>query len=172
MIILIFRGDQFRTDFAHIGEIRSLLPKRTNVMALTATANVRTRKLILDSLEMRCCHILARNPNKLNIRYSVVVKPTDPINIFRPYIRELISGKSSERCLCFCRTYDDTSMIYEMVALELAHNNALFPVSTHPEVKLFGSKIRTCEKFDACTSKNLKMHHLQAFYRAVEKFTH
>ena len=29
---------------------------------------------------------------------------------------------------------------YETVALELARKNALFPVSTHPEVKLYGSK--------------------------------
>ena len=36
--IHFFRGKEFRTDFARIGEIRSLLPQNTNLMALTATA--------------------------------------------------------------------------------------------------------------------------------------
>lgn len=103
-LLFTLRGDQFRTDFARIGEIRSLLPKNTNVMALTATANVRTRKVIIESLEMKCCHVLFKNPNKLNIRYSVFQKPQDPINVFRPFISDIISGKSADRCLCFCRT--------------------------------------------------------------------
>ena len=62
-----YRGKQFRGDFARISEIRSLLPKHTNVMALTATANVGTRKVVIKSLEMRDYYILSRNPNQLNI---------------------------------------------------------------------------------------------------------
>lgn len=52
-----------------------------------------------------------------------------------------------------------------LYALELAGKNALFPANTHPDVKLYGNKmIRTCEKFDACTSKSVKT-------RIVESFT-
>ena len=29
-------GDEFRTAFAHIGELRSLIPSRVNILALTA----------------------------------------------------------------------------------------------------------------------------------------
>lgn len=52
--------------------------------------------------------------------------------------------------------YNDTCQIYELVVLELAQMKSLFPTSTHPEVELHGSKIRTCEKFDACTSESVK----------------
>lgn len=31
-------GDQFRNTFAHFGDLRSLIPRTFNVMALTATA--------------------------------------------------------------------------------------------------------------------------------------
>ena len=132
-------------------------------MALTATATIRTRKVIMKSLEMRCCHVLARNPNKINIRYAVQLKPSDPLSIFCPFISSLISCKMADRCICFCRSYDDTNKIYELVSLELVQNNALFPASTHPDVSLYGSKIRTCEKLDSCTSKNLKAKITESF---------
>ena len=133
-------------------------------MALTATANVSTREVVLSSLEMRACHILSRDPNQLNIFYAVLPKPPNPIAIFSPFISDLVSSRSCKKCLCFCRTYNDTCQIYEMVALELAQKKSLFPMSTHPEVELYGSKIRTCEKFDACTSESVKK-------RIVESFT-
>ena len=71
--------------------------------------------------------MLARNQNKLNIQYSVLMKPSDPLTIFRPFINDLVVSKTSEKCLCFCRTYNDASNLYELVALELAENNVLFP---------------------------------------------
>lgn len=111
LICIYCRGKEFRTDFAHIGEIRSLLPKNTNVMALTATANAKTCKVIIKSLEMRRCHVLAKNPNKLNIHYAVQLKPSDPIGIFSPFIKDIIDGRIGEKCLCFCRTYDDTTRV-------------------------------------------------------------
>ena len=58
---------------------------------------------------------------------------------------------------------DDTSQIYEIVSLELAQNNALFPPSTHPDVKLYNSKILTCERFDACTSESTKARIIASF---------
>lgn len=150
----------FRADFGDIGDIRSLLPKKTNVMALTATASIKTRKIVVESLEMRSCHIIAKNPNKLNIRYVVLPKPSDQMVVLRPFLQGLITGRVIEKCLCFCRTYDDTNAIYEMAALELARNDALFPGSVHPE---FGSRIRTCEKFDACSSPSLKARIIDSF---------
>ena len=38
-------GDKFRTAFAHIGEVRSLLLSGVSVMALTATATAMTYHL-------------------------------------------------------------------------------------------------------------------------------
>ena len=90
---ILLQGKQFRTDFASIGEIHSLLPKNTNVMALTATANVSTHEVVLSSLEMRACHILSKDPNQLNIFYAVhPKKPSNPIAIFSPFISDIVSG--------------------------------------------------------------------------------
>ena len=94
--------------------------------------------------------MLAMNPNKLNILYSVLMKPSDPLTIFRPFINDLKVSKTSENFFA-SRTYNDASNLYELVALEIAENNALFPANSHPDVVKYGTKIRTCEKFDTCT---------------------
>ena len=41
---IFHRGAQYRQEFSHIGEIRALMPPDTNIMALTATANLSTQK--------------------------------------------------------------------------------------------------------------------------------
>lgn len=112
-----FRGTGFRTDFAHISEIRSLLPKNTNVMALTATASITTREIVIRSLEMQSCYLLTKNPNQLNIKYSVRVKPSNPLVIVQQFLDDLKAGCMSGKCLIFCRYYNDTNMMYELIAL-------------------------------------------------------
>ena len=162
---MFVRGKEFRTDFASIGEIRSLLPKNTNVMALTATANVDTRKVVIHSLEMQSCYVLAKNPNQLNIRYSTFNKPANPLTIVEPFLNKITMDhqENGEKCLIFCRTYDDTNMMYEFIALELGKRGTLFLPDDHPEVRLYGSKLCTCEKFDACTSKSVKNRIMNSF---------
>ena len=61
------------------------------------------------------------------------------------------------RCYVFARH------IYENIALELAQRNVLYPTIDHQDFKLYGQKIRTCEKFDACTAKNLKSRIIDSF---------
>ena len=161
-----FRGKEFRTDFARIGEIRSLLPQNTNLMALTATANVETRKCVIKNLEMQSCYVLTKNPNMLNIRYGVSIKPSDPVSIVQPFIICMQSGLTTDdKYLIFCTTYNDTNMIYELIALELAKCGALFLPDNHPEVALYGRKLCRCEKFDACTlaSASVKNRILKSF---------
>ena len=119
-------GKQFRTDFAHMGEIRSLIPRKTNLMALTATANLATRKMIICSLEMHGCYIKAQNPNKRNIQYIVAEKPHDLMKMIRPivcHVRE--RGQEADRYIIFCWTYNDNSEIFELLVLELADSGLL-----------------------------------------------
>ena len=158
IFISFCRGKQFRTDFDRISEIRSLLPTNTNVMALTATANVDTRKTVIRSLEMQSCYVLAKDPNQLNIRFSTLIKPSNPLIIVQPLLQDLKAGhRSSGKCLIFCRTYDDTNVLYELIALELARHDALFVHDSN------GKNVCTCEKFDACTSQSVKKRIMDSF---------
>lgn len=63
-------GNEFRRDFARLGEIRSLLSSGINVMALTATATSSTRYVVMKTLDMRDCHVIFRSPNKLTFLWK------------------------------------------------------------------------------------------------------
>ena len=161
MIKLFFhynRGKTFRTDFSQISEIRSLLPKWTNIMALTATANLATRKMVIQSLEMNGCYIKARNPNKRNIRYTVAEKPVDVLTVVRPIVKHVIEkGQEADRSILFCRTYKDSGTLFELLILELESSGVLITKIEH------GQTLRICEKFTACSSPNTKRKIITSF---------
>ena len=98
LLILIFRGEQFRKDYSKLGELRSLLPK-ANFLALTATASPEDRKIISKALclnntseviascnRSNIFHVSIKAPNELHASFSWLVsdlktfKKTDPKN--------------------------------------------------------------------------------------------
>lgn len=64
----LFRGQSFRKEFSHLGEISSIIPLNVHVMALTATATLSTRHYIMDTLSMKTenTHIVYVPPVKDN----------------------------------------------------------------------------------------------------------
>ena len=70
-IFTVFRGDSFRKAYAHLGDIRSLLPSGVNVMALTATATSDTYKIVCQRLSLMDPVIIGCPPNQQNIMYEV-----------------------------------------------------------------------------------------------------
>ena len=73
----------FRKWFAHIQEIRSLLPSHTPVMALTVTAVKKTRDVILRTLGITKPIIITTSPNRTNISYAVkFLDKNSPIIIY------------------------------------------------------------------------------------------
>ena len=71
-------GDEFRIAFAHIGELRSLIPSTVSVMALTATATHDTYKAVVHRLSMKNVAVIALPPGQKNIIY--IVQPLLPLN--------------------------------------------------------------------------------------------
>ena len=98
-----YRGVNFRQEFSNIGEIRSLLPRRTNIMALTATANVTTQQKIIKSLEMKEVIRICKMPNVPNLFLSVVRKHKCEISqVVTPIVSEIAkNGISAEKHLVF-----------------------------------------------------------------------
>ena len=62
-------GDECRTEFAQVGELRS--PAGVNVMALTATTTTDTFTIISQRLSMFDPVVVALPPNRDNITYQV-----------------------------------------------------------------------------------------------------
>ena len=74
--VCVFRGDNFRQEFSNLGEIRRLIPPNINLLALTATATVTTRRKIHRILGMKDPVIIAMSPDKANMSYWVKERGT------------------------------------------------------------------------------------------------
>lgn len=68
---MFIRGDKFRMAYAHLGDMRSLLPSNVNVMALTATATKDMYKAVCQRLSLNNPILIGCLPNRCNIMYEV-----------------------------------------------------------------------------------------------------
>ena len=104
------RGDQFRTTFAQIGDLRSLIPTTVNILALTATATLETVDVVKCRLSMDKLTLMALPPHSNNMKYQVsskigVDKFTSSLS------RELASKRTSlPKIVVYVRTYSDCSV--------------------------------------------------------------
>ena len=97
-------------EFSRIGEVRFLIPKTVNVLALTATANLVTRGNVIKSLEMHGYYIVSVLPSKLNIKYNYEY---EAFKYRYSMLKQLINCKQHcERYIIYCTTYDDTLKIF------------------------------------------------------------
>ncbi len=103
-----FTGDIFRKEFSQLSEVRSIVPDTVNLMALTATATLATRKYVISNLCMQRPYIVDVPPAKCNITYYVGDKPPGGIaTAFKPICKTLLENKRMDRVLIFCRSYQD-----------------------------------------------------------------
>jgi ATP-dependent DNA helicase RecQ len=152
-------GTEFRTEFDNISEIRSLVPKNTRFMALTATATIKTRDVILSSLNMAKCHLIIQPPDKHNIKYYIF-KQDDIDIMLQPIIDEVqLKGTNADRTIIFCRTYVDTLNVFKTLVCKLGRRNMLY--STNQVVNKHYYRI--CEKYDGSTSTNNQNHIIESF---------
>ncbi len=146
-------------EFGHISEIRALV-RNINMMALTATATVQMRKVILSSLEMENSHLVIREPNKLNIKYHVY-KKSDPEIILQSIVQAVArNGISTDRCIIFCRSYLDTLTIFQSLVCTLGRRGLLYAPYQPGTEKC---RYRLCEKYDGSTSSKNQSHIIDSF---------
>ena len=108
------RGDDFREDFARLGEIRSLIPKHVNILALTATATKPTRKAVIKRLNMQKPVIISVTPNKPNIVYRLQDKDSSMKESLAPLIYQLQQQgiRTDQKIIIFCKRYNECSRMY------------------------------------------------------------
>lgn len=141
-----YRGFDFREEFSHIGDIRSIFPNNVNVMALTATASYSTQQLITKSLSMFNCYTISKIPNKLNIKYIVQSKPDDVSSCIKHIAEDIYLNKNkAAKRIVFCSSYSLCAVIFKTIVCELASLNCL-----HIEGQ------STCNIFTSSTDGNQK----------------
>ena len=129
------------------------------MIALTATATLSTRKLIMRSLEMsQNSQIIAKVTMPMNIMYIVKSTPPQGLNTLTvTLIDELLEkGIETEKTIVYCRSYTDIIAIYQELVLGLGDQLIVRDKE--------GCNIgRLVEKCDACTESVLKTEILQMF---------
>lgn len=135
--IYIPRGETFRRVLSRVGEVRSLLPKRVNIMALTATATVTLRKEVARMISMKNEAVIAMSPNRFNIIYSVK-SMTTIAQIFSPLVSAICEMSIKvPKTIIYCRTRDDVANLYLFFKTALKEN-FVYPTDApdHPDYRI------------------------------------
>ncbi len=149
LTLIVRRGSEFRKEFSNLGEVRSLMPSGTHVMALTATATQSSRRTICQVLGMEKVVVVSEVPDRPNIEYSL--KKENHEIVFAPIVEELKQKRCSmDRVIVFCRTCDDAGNLYAYFRARLA-KESFEPIGA-PNL----SKYRLFDLFTACTPRDVK----------------
>ena len=111
----------FRACFGRLGELRSLVPIQTPVMALTATATKITRQRIIEGLSLKKnLHLISASPNRPNI-YLYVAKVNKNLSDTFGWIIEklLVEKQSCPRMLVYCKTTKECGQLFSFFKTEL-----------------------------------------------------
>ena len=158
-LLFIIRGDSFRKEFAHLGEICSLLPD-IHIMALTATASTTTRKTIFWCIGMKKVLLVSQSPNKPNIFYSLNSDQSNIEEAFTPLLREIQQKRTSvDRTIIFCRSYNSYTSIYFFMKNRLGEN------ISDPKGFPHHAELTVVDMFTACTRASVKEVILKQFQK-------
>lgn len=155
---LFFRGTDFRKKFGKLGDLRGFFPNDVKFMALSATMSKKTRREVIRILGMHKPVIIAKNPDKINIVYSVYEKVTEMDDVFDGVIEELrVKRLKMDKVIIFCRTYRDCSDLF------LLFKRKLMDEITDPIGHANISRFRIVDMFTACNTTSLKKSILASF---------
>lgn len=157
MFCLLFRGCSFRGVLLRIGEIRSLIPREANILALTATATTTLRKHVISILGMKDPHIIAVSPSKENIVYGVT-DFTSIAETFTPILERLKSQRiNSPKMIIFCEKINHCSALYDFF------RSSLGEYFTEPPDAPDLSRFRLVEMYTSCTPEGVKQQIIESF---------
>jgi superfamily II DNA helicase RecQ len=149
-------GEKFRTAFGKIGDLRSVIPKDVNILALTATATMETYNIVSQKLCMVNPRLVALPPSRDNILYEV----KEGTNIEQLVL--LLSDKVKAGCsktLVFVRQLTDCSNLYLHLRKQLGCDFTNPP--GYPDVFRF----RQIEMFNSICTTDKKEQILSGFMR-------
>ena len=144
-------------EFAHLGEVRSLIPRHVNVLALTATATKSTRKATIKRLNMKHPRVISITPSKDNIIYSVSSKISMESVVEMVTERLLLYGRETGRIIIYCRYHREVSQMYHLF------KSALGAKFTDPEGFLDLQKYRILDMYSGITTTSVQEQVIKNF---------
>ncbi|PIK44607.1 hypothetical protein BSL78_18528 [Apostichopus japonicus] len=132
----------FWETFGRLGELRTLLPEGTPILAMTATATKKSRRMIYNSLCLRSPEELVSSPDRKNVKLSIRKIPTVAIidgekvklepseqfdHVFKPLVEDIVTKKlGSDLTIIYCRTVKECGEVYEYFSRELGSEGYSF----------------------------------------------
>lgn len=145
-----YRGETFRKLMSRIGEIRSLIPEKVNIMALTATATTKLRREVTDIIGLNNEVVVSISPEKPNIAYMV----KDFVSIkesFSPLVTAVADRVLDvPKTIIYCRRVEDCADLY-MYFKESLKEKFVFPTGA-PDLPRF----RLVDMYTSCIDPNIK----------------
>lgn len=148
-------GDEFRTAFSQIGEMRSLIPTGVNIMALTATATTDTLRIVSNRLCMVNPVIIALPPYRDNITYQLWAK----VDLDR-FTDSLCSDLASKRLrfpktIIYVRTYANCINMYMAIKAKIGEGFTEPPgypnLAEYRTIDMFTRVLTTAKKEEVMT---------------------
>ena len=81
------------------------------------------------------------------------------LSILQYLLSNIEKGQEADRCILFCRTYKESTTLFEHLVLDLESSGVLISQALNLD------KLRICEKFIACCSSNTRG-------KIIASFTH
>ena len=157
LLFVLCRGDSFRSVLLRVGELRSLLPDRVCIMALTATATFGLRSKVSALLGMRNPLLTYMSPCKENLFYGLQSFKCIE-DSFTPLLNSLIKNRlNTPRTLIYCRRYIDCSALYTFLKSELKQQ------FTEPQDAPDLSRYRIVDMFTSCSDEVVKDNIIKQF---------
>ena len=138
---MFFRGDDFRTDYSHLGMLCALFPTAP-VLALTATASKKDREVIKNTLHMRKPLEVVGNLNRPNIFYEKSFRNGTGVEsyeeILTPIANSLLMQKTKYPLTIIYLSLRWCGFAYRLFERVLGHEQ-YFPIGADPipENRLF-----------------------------------
>ncbi|XP_063055902.1 putative ATP-dependent DNA helicase Q1 [Engraulis encrasicolus] len=115
------KGEQaFRENFAKLGELRSITKEGTPVLALTASADIKSRDYISSLLRMDGARHILASPNKTNIRLGLKKVPSKDLDCLDWVVERLKDkGSTMQPILIYCQTMTKVGKVFAYLKAEL-----------------------------------------------------
>ena len=128
----------FRESFSRLGELRSLLNQKplVPVLALTATANLQTRKAIEESLCLRkSCVKIFLIPNRENIYINKLKVNSYISESFRWLVDKIRQEKVfMDKTIVYCKSIKDCGRLFTHFKLQLGKDSYYILIVKHQEI--------------------------------------
>ncbi|KXJ11319.1 Werner syndrome ATP-dependent helicase [Exaiptasia diaphana] len=133
------RKAAFRESFGRIGDLRSLMPVGSPVLALTATATKEVTRKTVEALGLKNNYMNIRvSPNRSNI-FLYKERTTNDLSCFSWIINSLRETKEkSPKCIIYCKRQVDCGYLYRHFMQELGENAYVTNTSHESKNSLIG----------------------------------